>query len=415
MQNIYLLLFSLYWAQGLPVGFMTHALPVILRSEGVSLTHIGGFGLLMLPWSIKVFWAPLVDRVGSTRFGHYRSWIIPMQLLTVVTLILLSFLPINALDQPLYLFMFFVCLLAINTIGATQDVATDGLAVSILKGEQQHWGNTFQVVGSRLGFIVGGGAILWILDVLTWQTTFLLLASLVFLNSIPVLFFKEQRHIKRNIEQDSISEKMGLKAYFQYFLNNNEIKCWFMVLLTFKIADGFSGPLLKPLMVDLGLNYTQIGLYVTMLGAFTALVGAGLAGLILKYMSRATALISFSFFKVFSLIAYAWLGQEYQLQNQVSEWLIYSVNALEDMASAMLLVVMLTLVMQYSRKQYAATDFTFQVALMATVSGGLYSISGIFADQLGYALYLKIIVIVAVVCIFPMIYWRKSALAAEFR
>ncbi len=36
-QNLYLLLFSLYWAQGLPVGFMTHALPVILRAEGVSL------------------------------------------------------------------------------------------------------------------------------------------------------------------------------------------------------------------------------------------------------------------------------------------------------------------------------------------------------------------------------------------
>ena len=49
MRNTYILLFSLYWAQGLPVGFMTHALPVILRAEGVSLTHIGGFGLLMLP------------------------------------------------------------------------------------------------------------------------------------------------------------------------------------------------------------------------------------------------------------------------------------------------------------------------------------------------------------------------------
>ena len=52
MRNTYILLFSLYWA-GAPVGFMTHALPVILRAEGVSLAHIGGFGLLMLPWSIK--------------------------------------------------------------------------------------------------------------------------------------------------------------------------------------------------------------------------------------------------------------------------------------------------------------------------------------------------------------------------
>ncbi|EXA66684.1 putative transport domain protein [Acinetobacter baumannii 348935] len=53
------------------------------------------------------------------------------------------------------------------------------------------------------------------------------------------------------------------------------------------------------------------------------------------------------------------------------------------MISAMLLVVMLTLVMQYSRKHLAGTDFTFQVALMATVSGGLYSLSGILGDTRG--------------------------------
>lgn len=35
-RNVYFILFSLYWAQGLPVGFMTHALPVILRAQGVS-------------------------------------------------------------------------------------------------------------------------------------------------------------------------------------------------------------------------------------------------------------------------------------------------------------------------------------------------------------------------------------------
>ncbi len=47
-----------------------------------------------------------------------------------------------------------------NLTGATQDIATDALAVNLLQHDQQHWGNTFQVVGSRLGFIVGGGAVL---------------------------------------------------------------------------------------------------------------------------------------------------------------------------------------------------------------------------------------------------------------
>ncbi|WP_312210155.1 MFS transporter [Acinetobacter variabilis] len=410
MRNTYILLFSLYWAQGLPVGFMTHALPVILRAEGVSLAHIGGFGLLMLPWSIKIFWAPLVDRHGSKSRGHYRSWIIPLQWLSVSVLIGLSFLPIQALNQPLYLLIFFITLLVMNGIGATQDIATDGLAVNILKNEQQHWGNTFQVIGSRLGFIVGGGAILWLLDFLHWQMTFLLLAVLVFLNTLPVLWFKEPDHQKMvSSSSKKLPARTRIKAYFQYFSADSTLATWLLVLLTFKVADGLSGPLLKPLMVDLGLSFSQIGVYVTILGAFAALIGAGLAGWCLKYWSRSWSLMIFSILKILSLIAYAWLAAQYEAQNKVANWIIYLINAAEDMVSAMLLVVMLTLVMQYSRKHLAGTDFTFQVALMATISGGLYSLSGLLGDALGYQNYLNLIVIIAIFCLIPIFRWMKVA------
>ncbi|WP_347473770.1 MFS transporter [Acinetobacter thermotolerans] len=405
-RNIYLLLFSLYWAQGLPVGFMTHALPVILRAQGVSLTHIGGFGLLMLPWSIKVFWAPLVDRYGSAAKGHYRSWIIPTQLLSVIVLIILSFMPIDALNQPVYLLAFFVALLFMNGVGATQDIATDGLAVNILKNEQQHWGNTFQVIGSRLGFIVGGGAILWLLDILQWQTTFLILAALVFLNTLPVLLYKEPQ--RYSLDHSTSEQKFQIKSYFQYFIQQPELRCWLAVLITFKIADGLSGPLLKPLMVDLGLSFSQIGIYVTMLGAFAALIGAGLAGWCLKIFSRTRTLLVFSIIKIMSLMAYAWLAMQYEAKQSVAPVVIYIVNAAEDMISAMLLVVMLTLVMQYSRKHLAGTDFTFQVAIMATVSGGLYSISGILGDKLGYQNYLYGIVFIAILCLIPINGWMKQ-------
>lgn len=408
--HAYFILFSLYWAQGLPVGFMTHALPVILRAQGVSLAHIGGFGLLMLPWSVKVFWAPWVDRLGYTCIGHYRSWIIPTQLLTVIVLIFLSFLPIESLSEPIYLFGFFVLLLSMNVLGATQDIATDGLAVNILKGSQQHWGNTFQVVGSRLGFIVGGGAILWALDWLNWQITFLLLAALVALNTLPILFFKEPIHAEKIIVNSSNRLCwVDIKNYIQSFFTDRLLWQWFWVLITFKVADGLSGPLLKPLMVDMGLNFTQIGVYVTMLGAVSALIGAGLAGLILKFLSRGKALITFSVFKVNSLLAYTWLAYQYEEKRIISPKVIYVINAVEDMASSMLLVVMLTLIMQYSRKHLAGTDFTFQVSIMATVSGGLYIISGFIGDILGYVNYLLLISFIALLCIFPILKWAYAS------
>ncbi|MBJ9722763.1 MFS transporter [Acinetobacter calcoaceticus] len=410
-QNLYLLLFSLYWAQGLPVGFMTHALPVILRAQGVSLAHIGGFGLLMLPWSIKIFWAPWVDRHALSRLGHYRSWILPTQFLTVAVLCILSFFPIQALDQPIYLFAFFISLLLMNLTGATQDIATDALAVNLLQHDQQHWGNTFQVVGSRLGFIVGGGAVLWCLDWLTWQSTFLLLAALVFLNTLPVLFFNEPAH-PIHLPTQSNSQKLltQIKAYLSYFTQNKELRTWLVVLVTFKVADGFAGPLLKPLMVDMGLSFTQIGVYITMLGAVAALIGAAIAGGMLKYFSRPTALIIFSVFKIMSLVAYTYLAYTYEQKIQLNIWIVYIINALEDAFSAMLLVVMLTLVMHYSRKEYAGTDFTFQVSVMATVSGLLYSFSGVLGDVFGYFHYLIAIVIIAVVTLLPIYLWKHAKL-----
>jgi L-asparagine transporter-like permease len=105
------------------------------------------------------------------------------------------------------------------------------------------------------------------------------------------------------------------------------------------------------------------------------------------------------------LAAYCWLAYQYEQQQAVSTWLIYAINAAEDWVSAMLLVVMLTIIMQYSRPHYAATDFTFQVALMATISGLLYSVSGMFADALGYANYLFFILFIAILCLVTIFRW----------
>ncbi|MCL9676608.1 MFS transporter [Acinetobacter sp. ACZLY 512] len=404
--RLYLLLFSLYWAQGLPVGFMTHALPVILRAQGVSLAQIGGFGLLMLPWSIKILWAPWVDRLGSSRIGHYRSWIIPMQVCSICGLVVLAYFPIEALNQPQFLLMFFVLMLWINFSGATQDIATDALAVNLLKTDQQHWGNTFQVIGSRLGFIVGGGVLLWAVDALGWQNTFLCLATLVALNTLPIVL-QPARQDRQGV-QGSAAKLFSIRHYLQHFLQSKTTRAWLTVLLSFKVADGLAGPLLKPLMVDIGLSFTQIGLYITVLGAVAALLGAFIAGYLLQSFSRAGVLLFFLIVKILTLIGFAGLGWAYESGMSVSFTLIYALNALEDLCSAMLLVVMLTLVMHYSRSALAGTDFTFQVALMATVSGGFYLISGVIADQIGYAWMLSLVVVMAILSVFPIYFWSKT-------
>jgi FtsZ-binding cell division protein ZapB len=100
--------------------------------------------------------------------------------------------------------------------------------VNLLKHDQQHWGNTFQVIGSRLGFIVGGGAVLWCLDWLTWQPTFLLLATIVFLNTLPIWLFKEPHHTShasRELKLNQLNLVLKIKAYLRYFSQNKVRNC----------------------------------------------------------------------------------------------------------------------------------------------------------------------------------------------
>jgi MFS family permease len=79
------LLAALYVAQGLPYGFFTQALPVLLRDAGYSLKAISATSLLFLPWALKFLWAPFVDQRGTR-----KSWLLPLQAAAVVFSVLLA-------------------------------------------------------------------------------------------------------------------------------------------------------------------------------------------------------------------------------------------------------------------------------------------------------------------------------------
>src|ERR1700704_6848252 len=58
----------IYFIQGAPAALLWEVLPVYFRINGVSLRAIGGLRLLELPYSLKVFWSPLVHRYGDRRW-----------------------------------------------------------------------------------------------------------------------------------------------------------------------------------------------------------------------------------------------------------------------------------------------------------------------------------------------------------
>ena len=165
-----ILIGSLYLAQGIPNGFFRHTVPVVFRDSGLSLEQIALFyPALYAPWILKFIWSIFVDRFHSEKQGKYRSWIIPLQILTAGGLVGLANWQFGSAIST-----FVLGVALINLFSSMQDVSTDGQAVQILGYGERGWGNAVQVGTFWIGYVIGGGLILMLMNSLGWN--FLLVA-----------------------------------------------------------------------------------------------------------------------------------------------------------------------------------------------------------------------------------------------
>ena len=72
------------------LGLALGSIPFILR-EHLSYSELAVFSLSGYPYSLKLFWSPIVDSMFFPSIGRRKSWIIPMQLIIGTTMLLISF------------------------------------------------------------------------------------------------------------------------------------------------------------------------------------------------------------------------------------------------------------------------------------------------------------------------------------
>ena len=189
---------GLYLSQGIPNGFFRHTAPVVFRESGISLEQIAlWFPALYIPWMLKFIWSIFVEKFHSKNYGKYRSWIVPLQILTAGVMVAVS----NwQLGGPVALFVLAVAL--INIFSSLQDVATDGQAVQLLDESERGLGNAIQVGTFWAGYVIGGGLILVLMNSLGWNVLLIAMAFITILATIPV--FRS-----RNLDPDRESREDG--------------------------------------------------------------------------------------------------------------------------------------------------------------------------------------------------------------
>ncbi|XP_060734352.1 acetyl-coenzyme A transporter 1 [Tachysurus vachellii] len=155
--NVCLLLF-LYILQGIPLG-LAGSIPLIMQSKNVSYKDQAYFSFVFWPFSLKLFWAPLVDSVYVQRFGRRKSWLVPTQYLLGLFMLGLSFTVDSLLqtsgakgpDVIVLTAVFFM----LSFLAATQDIAVDGWALTMLSKENVGYASTCNSVGQTAGYFLG--------------------------------------------------------------------------------------------------------------------------------------------------------------------------------------------------------------------------------------------------------------------
>lgn len=134
--NILLLVF-LYILQGIPLG-LTASIPLVLSNRHVSYAQQAVFSFAYWPFSLKLFWAPIVDSCFWSKIGRRKSWLVPTQYLIGIFMLVLSSYVTSVLGDDkttgggpnvYYLTTVFFMF---NFLAATQDIAVDGWALTML-------------------------------------------------------------------------------------------------------------------------------------------------------------------------------------------------------------------------------------------------------------------------------------------
>jgi len=368
------ILFLLYFSQGLPFGFQAFALPIYLRTENISLTAIGFASALAAPWIFKALWAPLVDRYGSSKIGRRKSWIIPTQVLLLLTVLFAS-----TIEPGENLMMLLMSVFLMNLFAATQDIAVDGLAVDILEPEDLGPGNAAQVVGYKAGMLVSGGLLVWLSGFIGWGGLFIVMAMLILIPLLAIIFYREKGS-KHFIQAD---ERYQFRQILDLIVKSFKLPGagWLILFIAFyKLGEIMMDIMFKPFLVDAGFSASQIGLWVGTWGMAASLAGSFFGGFLSKKITIYRALFVSAILRIIPLV-FEW-GLTLIQPGDLS---VITVTVTQHFFGGMLTTAMFAFMMSRVDKRIGATHYTIlaSVEVLGKSPGAWFS--GMLAESLGYS------------------------------
>ena len=362
------------FASGLPYVLIFITLTAWLRDAGIDLSLIGFISWIMLTYSLKFLWAPLVDKSPTKlfkKFGHRRSWIITMQLQIIVSLIVLSF--INPVTD-LIVFALFAFIIALA--GSIQDIAIDAYRIESAKlSDQGNLAAGYQF-GYRLAILVGSSFALIYAENYSWSSTYQLMAIILGINiflSIYISVEKPNPDLVKLKYQDSLIEPV------KDFFNRFGVKIASMLLLiiaTYRLTDIVMGPMANPFYIDMGYSLSEIGYVVKVVALIATIIGVFVGGIFIKRFGLYQSLLIGAFLVMITnlLFSYASIYEK-------NLALLACIVASDSLAAGIVGTVNITFLTSLVSAKYTGFQYALLTSLMAFLGKVFGGFSGVFVEN----------------------------------
>ena len=380
------------FSAGLPFLLVFSTLSAWLRDEGTSRTVIGFFSWVGVTYSIKVFWAPIIDRLPIPILTHWlgkrRSWMLLAQL--GIALGLAGMAVLNT-DTQLNQLALLAVLVAFSS--STQDIVIDAYRIEAVDRASQGAMAATYVFGYRLALLVAGAGAFYIAEFNSWEIAYLSMAALMGVGVLTTLIIREPEHIADNrINTPKGPFSFRLRQWFassvvepfvEFFSRNGKIALPILLLIAiYKLSDITMGVMANPFYLDLGFSKTDIANISKIFGFFMTIGGAALGGILVARYGIMRPLLLGAIMVALTNVMFALLAI-----SEPSLTLLALVISTDNLSGGLAASAFIAYLSSLTNQAYTATQYALFSSLMTLPAKLLGGFSGIMVDTHGYFLF----------------------------
>lgn len=320
------------FSAGLPFLLVFSTLSAWLAQAGIERGTIGLLSWIGVTYSIKFFWAPVVDRLRlpllHALLGRRRSWMLVAQLGMGAGLAGL------ALHDPATQLATMVwCALLVAFSSATQDIAIDAWRIEATELERQGAMSAAYQLGYRIALIVAGAGCLFIAADFGWRAAYLVMSGFALIGILTTLLVSEPEAGRRTATPQAEARVLAwierrahwpdrlrragawfvgaVVCPFVDFFERNGVQLGIAILCfvgLFRLTDITMGSMANPFYLALGYTLKQVAAIAKFYGVILSIAGAFLGGIAVARVGSTRALLIGGVLVIVSNLGFALLA-----------------------------------------------------------------------------------------------------------